>query len=437
MSTRRFGDTGYMLPVVSCGGMRHASVEDLQTIVDSAMERGINHFETAAMYMRGRSESDYGVVLKKHPRESYILQTKVAPLSDPEEFRAKMEASFERLQIDKIDLFAFHGLNNAAQLAMVLKGGCLEVAQELKAQGRIGAIGFSTHAPTPLIVEAIESGVFEYVNLHYHVIGSYTSTGTAADGVADARYNGNLAAIEAAERRGMGIFIISPFDKGGKLFDAAPTPFSEAIAKASSSRLNAMHYAALWLWRRPGIHTISVGARTPTDFDNHIAAAQLLPDADGDGDVSVDALEGQLAPLLDPIDAAVAELQRSAGLEDDGWLATWWHGLPNALDPDADGANLPHLLFLYNCLVGLGLEAYSRDRFRSLQYNEKHAERLGVVSGDHWTPGLPVVHGDMDESAVESAIEARYGPLFPAEYAHKERALRALAFVHSALGRGE
>ena len=96
-----------------------------------------------------------------------------------------------------------------------------------------------------MIVEAIESGAFEYVNLHYHVIGSYTSTGTAA-AVSDARYNGNLAAVEAAEKRGMGVFIISPFDKGGKLFDIVSTPFSEAVARASaggqSGALNAMHY---------------------------------------------------------------------------------------------------------------------------------------------------------------------------------------------------
>lgn len=39
-------------------------------------------------------------------------------------------------------------------------------------------IGFSTHAPTPVIVKAIESNQFDYVNLHYHFIGSYTASGT-------------------------------------------------------------------------------------------------------------------------------------------------------------------------------------------------------------------------------------------------------------------
>ena len=178
----------------------------------------------------------------------------------------------------------------------------------------------------------------------------------------------------------MGIFIISPFDKGGKLFDPTPTPFSESVAKASAGldggALNAMHYAALWLWRRPGIHTISVGARSPTDFDNHVAASQLLPVAvgggdgageGGDADVGGEMLEARLAPLLDPIDSAVAELQTTAGLDDD-WLSSWWHGLPNALDPDADGANLPHLLFIYNVLVSHGIVSKHNISHRASRY---------------------------------------------------------------------
>ena len=60
------------------------------------------------------------------------------------------------------------------------------------------------------------------------------------------------------------------------------------------------------------------------------------------------------------------------------------------------------------------------------------------MSGDHWTPGLPVVHGSMADTAtqsgIEHAVEARYSPLLPADYAHRDKALSALAYVHARLG---
>jgi predicted aldo/keto reductase-like oxidoreductase len=52
-------------------------------------------------------------------------------------------------------------------------GGCLEVIREYQAKGKIRHVGFSTHGRTSTIVEAIETGVFDYVNLHYHVSPSH------------------------------------------------------------------------------------------------------------------------------------------------------------------------------------------------------------------------------------------------------------------------
>ncbi len=164
--TRPFGSTGLEMPVLSCGGMRHESSVALDAVVDRAMEFGVNHFETARMYMGGRSEKDFGRTLRRYPRESFILQTKVAPKRDPNKFRAEIASSMANLQTDYLDLFAFHGVNRATELDYVLrKGGCLEVAQQLKKKGKIRYIGFSTHAPTPVILAAIESGAFDYVNL--------------------------------------------------------------------------------------------------------------------------------------------------------------------------------------------------------------------------------------------------------------------------------
>lgn len=239
--------------MLSCGGMRHDSTAALDAVVDRAMAYGVNHFETARMYMGGRSEKDFGRTLQRYPRESFILQTKVAPRSDPRKFEAEVLDSMKNLRADYLDLFAFHGVNRASELDYILReGGCLEVARRLQQAGKIRNIGFSTHAPTPVILAAIESGAFSYVNLHFHFVGSYTSSGTAPDGsvgcggvdgvaVPD---GGNGVAVAAACASGMGVFIISTFDKGGKLFDPPPQ-LSQACAP-----LHPMQFGSHWLWSR-------------------------------------------------------------------------------------------------------------------------------------------------------------------------------------------
>ncbi|CAM9354091.1 unnamed protein product, partial [Sphacelaria rigidula] len=71
------------------------------------MELGINHFETAMGY--GTSEIQFGHALKKHDRSSFILQTKISPKENKEEFRKVLELSFEKLQVEYLDIFSFHG----------------------------------------------------------------------------------------------------------------------------------------------------------------------------------------------------------------------------------------------------------------------------------------------------------------------------------------
>ena len=85
----------------------------------------------------------------------------------------------------------------------VRSGGCLDVVRKFQRQGRIRHVGFSTHGPTEVIVKAIGTNQFDYVNLHWYYINQL-----------------NWAAIEAATRHDMGVFIISPSDKGGQLLQS-------------------------------------------------------------------------------------------------------------------------------------------------------------------------------------------------------------------------
>lgn len=101
-------------------------------------------------------------------------------------------------------------------------------------------------------------------SLHYHFIGSYTSSGTGTTSM------GNLEAIQAAFKQDMGIFIISPSDKGGMLYKP-----SKCMARACDP-FSPIVFNDLWLWTHadPPIHTLVVGAARPTDFDEHVDAAK-------------------------------------------------------------------------------------------------------------------------------------------------------------------
>jgi len=128
------------------------------------------------------------------------------------EFRANLEKSFRELQLEEggyLDLFSIHGMNRPEHLDWVFgPGGCWEVVEEYRKQGKIRFVGFSSHGSADVITSAIDTGRFDYCNIHHHFIGSYVCTGTGPVG-------GTRSCIEAAKKHDMGVFIISPADKGG------------------------------------------------------------------------------------------------------------------------------------------------------------------------------------------------------------------------------
>ena len=78
---------------------------------------------------------------------------------------------YETMPADRIDLLAVHGVNNGETFQKTIApGGPLDVAEELKRQGRAGHIGFSSHGPTDILLEAVQTGRFDYMNLHWYWI---------------------------------------------------------------------------------------------------------------------------------------------------------------------------------------------------------------------------------------------------------------------------
>jgi uncharacterized protein len=347
MQYRRFGRTELQMPVFSCGGMRYqhswkdtplaqipaASQENLAATIHRALEVGINHIETARGY--GTSEIQLGQILPNLDRNRLIVQTKISPTADPAEFRQHLTQSLDNLRLETVDLLGIHGINTAELLDWTLRpGGCMAVAREFQRQGRVRFIGFSTHAPTAVIQEAIASDQFDYVNLHWYYINQ-----------------DNWPAIATAERHDVGVFIISPTDKGGHLYNP-PAKLADLC-----DPLSPMVFNDLFCLSHPQVHTLSIGAARPNDFDEHLKTLPLLNQA-----------QQHLQPILINL-----RRQAQAVLGDD-WLRTWNIGLPNHEETPGQ-INIPAILRLRNLLLAYDMEDYAKARYNMLG------------NAGHWFPG--------------------------------------------------
>ncbi len=253
MRYRRFGKTNLLLSVFSLGTMRClASESDAEKTVQQAIALGINHLETARGY--GKSEQYLGNILKNRlpvPREQLYITTKLPPTADANLMRQWIDESLESLQLDYVDCLAIHGINTWEHLAWVESlDGCMPAVQEAMASSRIRHLGFSTHGQLDVITAAINTDLFEFVNLHYYYF-----------------FQRNAAAIELASKKDMGVFIISPADKGGRLY--TPPPKLEQLCHPFSPL--ELNYRFLLGDRR--ITTLSVGPANPGELTAPLSVA--------------------------------------------------------------------------------------------------------------------------------------------------------------------
>lgn len=359
MQYRRFGKTELQIPVISCGGMRYQqswkdyetdkvtaeNQRNLEACIRRSVELGVNHIETARGY--GTSEYQLGKILPGFKRDEIIVQTKVGPNADVSKFVEDFEKSMGLLQLDYVDIFSFHGVNTPECLENTKK--CMDTALQWKKEGRIRDIGFSTHGPLSLILDAIKTDFFEHVNLHWYYI-----------------FQNNWPAVMEATKRDMGVFIISPNDKGGLLYKP-----SEKLLELCAP-LHPMVFNGLFCLARPEVHTLSCGVSRPEDFDIHMETVALLDRAD---------------ELIRPVEARLHEALVSSLGED--WVAKWEEGLPEWDETPGD-VNIPVVLRLWNYAKAFDMVEYGKMRYGLLG------------NGGNWFPGKKLEGADLD--AVRATV---------------------------------
>ena len=143
-------------PTISGGAGRgqadEIDQEMVNRLVDTAIAHGVNYFDTSPAYCKGHSERATGIALKRHPRESFYIATKLSNFSPSTWSRqASLDMyhnSFKELQVDYIDYLLLHGIGMGGMEALngrYIDNGVLDYLLKEREAGRIRNLGFSYH----------------------------------------------------------------------------------------------------------------------------------------------------------------------------------------------------------------------------------------------------------------------------------------------------
>ena len=122
--------------------------ETVNRLVDYAIEHGVNIFDSSPVYLEGQSESATGIALKRHPRESYFISTKLSNFSNctRENSINMYRQSLENFQTDYLDYYLLHNTKTEEVFNKRFRdNGVIDFLMEERKAGRIRNLGFSFH----------------------------------------------------------------------------------------------------------------------------------------------------------------------------------------------------------------------------------------------------------------------------------------------------
>ncbi|MBQ6058862.1 MAG: aldo/keto reductase [Clostridia bacterium] len=220
-----------------------------QKMVDYAYAHGVNYFDTAYPYHQGLSEPFIGAALKKYPRESYNLVTKlfIPALKEESDIDRIFNEQLDRCKVDYFDFYLAHALN-AERFELIERLHVFERLSEFKAQGKIRHIGFSFH-DTPEVLERILAAhdwEFAQIQLNY----------------LDWELQNAERQYELIEQKGIQCTIMEPV-RGGML--AVLTPEAIECFKQADPNASAASWAIRFAASKKNVLTVLSGM---TNFDH-------------------------------------------------------------------------------------------------------------------------------------------------------------------------
>lgn len=280
MQYRRLGKTNLMVSEIGLGAewLERHNYEECKAIIDRADELGINILD--CWMSEPNVRSNIGKALAGR-RERWYIQGHIgstwqdgqyARTRDVDKCRAAFEDLLTRLQTDYIDLGMIHFVDQESDWDTLMNGPYIAYVKELKASGTIRHIGMSTHNPA-MAKKAVESGLVEMILFSINPAFDLLPPTENIDDYFVEEYREGLGGIDPARRElyrlceqsDVGLTVMKPY-AGGRLFDAARSPFGVALTP-----VQCIHYCLT----RPAVAAVMAGYDTP----EHVEAAAAYEDA--------------------------------------------------------------------------------------------------------------------------------------------------------------
>ncbi len=268
--------------------------EQVNRLVDYALEHGVNYFDTSPHYGQGQSERATGTALARHPRDSYFIATKMSTFldangADPNVAKAGYHHSFEELQVDYLDYYLIHGAGiggfgapgvtgMSALHAKYLDNGMHDFLMQEKAAGRIRNMGFSHHGDLDVLQYLLEmhdrgEAHWDFVQIQMNYQDWHYATGWNT--------NGEIMYNMLAERN-IPIVIMEPL-LGGRLSNL-PVHLVQRLKER-----NPENSVASWAFRWVGSHEHVLSVLSGMTYmenleDNVRSFAPLVPLTDEEND---------------------------------------------------------------------------------------------------------------------------------------------------------
>ena len=285
MLHRPFGRTGLQISALgfgcgSVGGLIIRGSERVRTdAVARALAAGITYFDTAAAYGDGKSEENLGQIWKVLKPDA-LVGTKFSLAGDTdqsigERITGSLDASLARLAMDRVDLFQLHnpiasdpGEKSLSPDVVINEVG--PALETLKAAGKVGFGGFTAIGDTDAILEVIDTGLFDAVQIVFNMLNPSSAFRVGSRFHAQ-DYRGIMNRAAAAGMGTLGIRILA----GGALSAAdtrhpTASPMLDPIGSAASYEGDVANAQALLRKLESGAASDPIG--TALRFAAHQAA---------------------------------------------------------------------------------------------------------------------------------------------------------------------